>query len=226
LGWYINRVSPGKYGQALTWNFLFTKSYWFSSKTLSSENLQEWTSNEVYDSLKIEPASAALKQQELEGTGVHIRGLTKQFGDKTAVSELELSMYEGQVFALLGHNGAGKTTTINMLTGMTAPTNGFAIIDGKNINTQMPEIRENLGICLQHDCLFDQLTVKEHLQFFARVKGLYNRVSFDEAEESIENSIRDVALFEKRNTYSKDLSGGMKRKLRYVIKCVYSLFGI
>lgn len=99
---------------------------------------------------------------------------------------------------------------------MLAPTSGYAIIDGKSVNTQMPEIRESLGICLQHDCLFDQLTVKEHLQFFARVKGLYGRVSYEEAEESIDASIRDVALFEKRNSFSKDLSGGMKRKLRYV----------
>ena len=108
----------------------------------------------------------------------------------------------------------GKTTTINMLTGMVAPTDGYAIINGKSINSQMPAIRENLGICLQHDCLFDQLTVKEHLRFFARLKGLYSRSSYEDAEASIENSVRDVALFEKRNTFSKDLSGGMKRKLR------------
>ncbi len=103
-----------------------------------------------------------------------------------------------------------------MLTGMVAPTEGYAIIDGKSINSQMSEIRENLGICLQHDCLFDQLTVKEHLRFFARLKGLYNRTSYEDAEASIDESIRDVALFEKRNSFSKDLSGGMKRKLRYV----------
>lgn len=216
LTFYTNRVYPGAYGKAVPWNFLFKKSYWCPSKIVT-EDLQQWKSNEKYESLKIEPPSVALQQQELDGTGVHIRGLTKEFGDKTAVSELELSMYEGQVFALLGHNGAGKTTTINMLTGMLAPTSGYAIIDGKSVNTQMPEIRESLGICLQHDCLFDQLTVKEHLQFFARVKGLYGRVSYEEAEESIDASIRDVALFEKRNSFSKDLSGGMKRKLSLAI---------
>jgi ABC-type multidrug transport system ATPase subunit len=69
-------------------------------------------------------------------------------------------------------------------------------------------------VCLfQHDCLFPDLTVREHLRFFSRLKGLYGKVSTSEAEALIDQTIRDVALYEKRNTYSKNLSGGMKRKL-------------
>ncbi len=214
--WYYNRVIPGDYGQALPWYFPYTKSYWCGSK-VDDQSIEDLAENEQYTSLPIEPVGATLKEQEKEGMGVHIRGLTKQFGDKTAVDELNLSMYSGQVFALLGHNGAGKTTTISMLTGMLSPTSGSAFINGKNITTQMDEIREDVGICLQHDCLFPNLTVKEHLQFFAAVKGLYERSSKEEAEASISTSIRDVALLEKRNTYSKDLSGGMKRKLSLAI---------
>lgn len=77
----------------------------------------------------------------------------------------------------------------------------------------MGSIRQNLGICLQHDCLFPQLTVREHVQFFSRLKGLYSKTSTAEAEEHVDEAIRDVALYEKRNTLSKHLSGGMKRKL-------------
>lgn len=77
----------------------------------------------------------------------------------------------------------------------------------------MNAIRQDIGICLQHDCLFPQLTVREHVQFFSRLKGLYKDVSHAEAEEQVDQAIRDVALFEKRNTLSKNLSGGMKRKL-------------
>lgn len=84
---------------------------------------------------------------------------------------------------------------------------------GKDIRYEMNSIRKDLGICLQHDCLFPQLTVREHLQFFSRLKGLYNEMSKVEAEEHIDQTIRDVALFEKRNTFSRNLSGGMKRKL-------------
>lgn len=102
-----------------------------------------------------------------------------------------------------------------MLTGMVPPTSGFAQVGGKNIRTQMPQIRESIGICPQHDCLFPLLTVTEHIQFFAKIKGLYERLSYEEAEASVIQSIEDVALLEKRDTFSRDLSGGMKRKLRY-----------
>lgn len=104
-----------------------------------------------------------------------------------------------------------------MLTGMLTPTEGYAVINGKNITSQMDKIREDLGICLQHDCLFPELTVLEHIRFFSRIKGVYQKEIFEDAERSVETAIRDVALFEKRNTYSKDLSGGMKRKLSLAI---------
>ncbi len=110
-----------------------------------------------------------------------------------------------------------QTTTISMLTGMIAPTDGYATVSGKDIRTQMPQIRQEIGVCLQHDCLFPQLTVKEHVQFFARIKGLYARVSRVEAEEKVAAAIRDVALSEKSNSLSKNLSGGMKRKLSVAI---------
>lgn len=81
----------------------------------------------------------------------------------------------------------------------------------------MDEIRQDIGICFQHDCLFPELTVKEHIQFFARVKGTYERMNALEVEEKVTTSIQDVALSEKRNTLAKNLSGGMKRKLSVAI---------
>jgi ABC-type multidrug transport system ATPase subunit len=104
-----------------------------------------------------------------------------------------------------------------LLTGAIAPTDGYAVMAGKDIRTQMNSIREDVGICLQHDCLFPMLTVREHLQFFSRLKGMYSKVTKKEAEDQIDQAIRDVALFEKRNTFSKSLSGGMKRKLSVAI---------
>jgi ABC-type multidrug transport system ATPase subunit len=110
-------------------------------------------------------------------------------------------------------SGAGKTVTINILTGAMAPTEGYATVAGKDIRTDLQAIRKEMGICFQHDCLFPNLTVREHVQFFSRLKGLYTKVSRTEAEEHIDQSIRDVALFEKRNSKASVLSGGMKRKL-------------
>lgn len=113
--------------------------------------------------------------------------------------------------------GAGKTTTINMLTGGLASTRGYALIAGKDTRTLMPQIRTDLGICPQHNCLFAQLTVREHLQFFSRVKGLYSHVTYEEAEQHVDQTLQDIALSEKRNTLSVNLSGGMKRKLSVAI---------
>ena len=100
-----------------------------------------------------------------------------------------------------------------MLTGAVAPTEGTAVVSGKNIHTSMQQIRQDMGICLQHDCIFPSLTVREHIQLFCRIKGLYAKVSFREAEDKVDQSLRDVALADKSHNLAKNLSGGMKRKL-------------
>lgn len=104
-----------------------------------------------------------------------------------------------------------------MLTGMLAPTSGYAKVAGYDVRSQMALVREKIGICLQHDCLFPLLTVREHIEFFGRLKGIYDSLPKKEADASVRTSIEDVALLDKRNTLSKDLSGGMKRKLSVAI---------
>ena len=130
-------------------------------------------------------------------------------GRKYAVDGLNLTMYSGQITALLGHNGAGKTTTISMLTGLIAPDGGAATITGLDIYKNMEEIRRNLGVCPQHNILFDDLTVQEHLVMFASFKG----VPRGELKQEVEKMIQSVGLTEKRNVRAKFLSGGQKRKL-------------
>jgi ABC-type multidrug transport system ATPase subunit len=89
--------------------------------------------------------------------------------DRVAVDRLNLSLYRDQVTVLLGHNGAGKTTTISMLVGLLPPTAGTAHFPGGlTITEDMAEIRRNLGVCPQHDILFPELTVMEHLQVSKR----------------------------------------------------------
>mmetsp|Transcript_28196 Transcript_28196/g.58760 ORF Transcript_28196/g.58760 Transcript_28196/m.58760 type:complete len:1961 (+) Transcript_28196:86-5968(+) len=214
LSWYFNRILRGDWGTTLPWYFPFTRQYWFPK-----QDTRTVTSGYVYDdNVPVEAISETMKkQQEKENASVHIYDLRKQFDDKTAVDGLNLSMYSGQITALLGHNGAGKTTTIGMLTGMVPPTSGYANVAGHDIRTDLSSLRENVGVCLQHDCLFPQLTVKEHIQFFSRVKGLKEKTTSEEFDKSVMSSIEDVALLEKRHTYSKDLSGGMKRKLSVAI---------
>lgn len=217
LSWYLNRVIPLAYGQALPWYFPFTSSYWCpnSAKPRLEEGVDE--ASVSGNDIPLEPVPETLRRQAEEGKSIEIRNLRRAFGDKLAVDGLNLSMYSNSITALLGHNGAGKTTTISMLTGALSPTEGYALVAGKDIRTQINQIRQDLGICLQHDCLFPQLTVREHVEFFARIKGIYNKMSREEAEAHIDQAIADVALSEKRHTFSKNLSGGMKRKLSVAI---------
>lgn len=216
LSWYVNRVAKSDYGRPLPWYFPCTLSYWCPGSVKAPTYDDD--SEIVYgERVAVEEVSNTLKEQAAGGKSIELRNLRKTFGEKTAVDGLSMSIFSGQITALLGHNGAGKTTTINMLTGMIAPTEGYATVAGKDIRSDMNGIREEIGICLQHDCLFPELTVKEHVEFFARIKGLYAKMSASEAAEKVNTSIQDVALAEKRNTLSKNLSGGMKRKLSVAI---------
>ena len=112
VSWYLNRVRKGTYGRAYPLWFPITKSYWFGGSKGTSTEEEEAESMLEGDtqSVMMEPVSDALKEQELDGRCVEIRNLSKIFGEKNAVDGLNLSMYSGQVTALLGHNGAGKVS--------------------------------------------------------------------------------------------------------------------
>ena len=173
----------------------------------------------------VEPAAETLTIQTQQGRSISIRGLVKTFvttegrvcccggGRKRAVDDLNLEMYEGQVTALLGHNGAGKTTTISILTGLLPSTAGSVSVRGMDVDRQLVPIRRLLGVCPQHNILWDNLTVLEHMRLFAALKGVPpSRVR----QESLE-LIAEVGLTEKVNVCSRKLSGGMKRKLSVAI---------
>jgi ATP-binding cassette subfamily A (ABC1) protein 3 len=122
-------------------------------------------------------------------------------------------MYQSQIFALLGQNGAGKTTTISMLTGLIEKSEGKAKCFGVDMFADFESVRKFMGICPQHDVLFDFLTPIEHLQVFYDFKG------GDPAkkEKEIADLIRDVGLTVDKDKVASSLSGGNKRKLSVAI---------
>ncbi|XP_019943339.2 retinal-specific phospholipid-transporting ATPase ABCA4-like isoform X1 [Paralichthys olivaceus] len=150
--------------------------------------------------------------------GVCIENMVKVFGSSSrpAVDGLNISFYESQITAFLGHNGAGKTTTMSILTGMFPPTSGTATIYGKDICTDMDTIRLSLGMCPQHNILFQHMTVAEHILFYSLLKGR----PIAEAEEEVENMLQDLGLPHKRNELTQNLSGGMQRKLSVALAFV------
>ncbi|XP_006893947.1 PREDICTED: ATP-binding cassette sub-family A member 3-like [Elephantulus edwardii] len=208
VAWYMEAVCPGQFGVPQPWYFFILPSYWCGSpRTLLGKEDED------------EDPEKALRSEFFETepedlvTGIKIKHLSKVFkvGDKgkAAVRDLNLNLYEGQITVLLGHNGAGKTTTLSMLTGLFPPTSGRAYISGYEISQDMAQIRKSLGLCPQHDVLFDDLTVAEHLYFYAQLKGL----SLQKSREEVRQMLHILNLEDKRDSRSRFLSGGMRRKL-------------
>ena len=105
-------------------------------------------------------------------SAIDARGLTKRFGDFTAVDHITFDVSAGEVFGFLGANGAGKTTAIKMLVGLLAPTEGDGHVAGFDIRTERDRIRRNIGYMSQRFSLYADLTVRENIQLYATIYGL------------------------------------------------------
>ncbi|XP_004848856.1 ATP-binding cassette sub-family A member 2 isoform X3 [Heterocephalus glaber] len=230
LTWYIEAVHPGMYGLPRPWYFPLQKSYWLGSGRAEA---WEWSwpwARAPRLSIMEEDQACAMESRRFEETRgmeeepthlplvVCVDRLTKVYKNdkKLALNKLSLNLYENQVVSFLGHNGAGKTTTMSILTGLFPPTSGSATIYGHDIRTEMDEIRKNLGMCPQHNVLFDRLTVEEHLWFYSRLKSMAQ----GEIRKEMDKMIEDLELSNKRHSLVQTLSGGMKRKLSVAIAFV------
>ncbi|XP_032568013.1 phospholipid-transporting ATPase ABCA7 [Chiroxiphia lanceolata] len=209
--WYIEGVFPGQYGIPKPWNFPFLKSYWFGELSSAGHPLCP-TSPLTAPQVLVEEPPAQLQP------GVSIRNLVKVYGSsgRAAVNGLSLDFYEGQITSFLGHNGAGKTTTMSILTGLLPPTSGTAYILGLDIRSDIDTIRKSMGMCPQHNVLFNILTVEEHVWFYGRLKGL----SEQQVQEEMEQLLQDTGLPHKHREQTRNLSGGMQRKLSVAIAFV------
>ncbi len=137
------------------------------------------------------------------------RGLTKKFGDFTAVDGIDFSVYKGESFGLLGPNGAGKSTTMRIIGATSQRTSGEISILGKDPEKFGPQIRAHLGVIPQKDNLDEQLSVTENLYIYGRYFGLSSKFIKGKIEELLEFA----QLEEKRDAKVESLSGGMKRRL-------------
>jgi len=231
VGIYLEQVLPKEFGVRLPWYFPVMPSFWFPSMFGSSglfnkdgaEGMETslLPHNVIEEGEYIESPGQELMGQITDNRTVNLRNLRKTFstpdGTKVAVNSLTLTMFEGQITCLLGHNGAGKTTTISMLTGLIEPTSGEAVIRGYSIKDtqELGLIRLSLGVCPQHNILFDTLTVEEHLVFYGGLKGLWS--SKTSLNNEVMHKVKEVGLTEKILVPSMSLSGGMKRKLSVAI---------
>jgi len=140
---------------------------------------------------------------------IETHGLTRRFGERTAVDQLSLSIPAGSVFGFLGPNGAGKTTTVRMLAALIAPTSGTAVVAGHTLDRENEAIRRSIGILTETPGLYDRLSAWQNLIFYAR---LYD-VEPGRAAAQTERYLRELDLWERRDDKVGGFSKGMRQKL-------------
>ncbi|KAH6568256.1 hypothetical protein BASA50_008934 [Batrachochytrium salamandrivorans] len=235
LLWYFDSVIPNEFGACYPMWFFLTFDYWGIETSLSkSTNRKEWQTKNTSSRVLIQPEGdedsdvLAARDRALDPEyfpALKILNLRKLYrakllyrskADKIAVRNSCFTVQEGKLLALLGQNGAGKSTTISMLSGLTPATSGDALIYDMSVRNQIQRIRKIMGICPQHDVLFDDLTAREHIQLYAGLKG----VPKNELSSLIEERLQAVRLLTVANVRAGTYSGGMKRRLSLVISTI------
>ena len=192
IGLYLDVVLPKPYGIQRSIFFCLQPSYWCGTtknkvqdqkKRAGQLSISETGMHSIIDEIAkfetknmhadcYEKVSQFSAQKDQEGKTLVIDDLRKQFPNGVkAVDGINLKLFADQIFCLLGHNGAGKTTTISMLTGMLESTQGDVKLFGQDLFTNLDHARADMGVCPQHDVLFNFLTVEEHLKVFYEFKG-------------------------------------------------------
>ena len=143
--------------------------------------------------------------------------LTKRFGDSTAVDHISFKVRKGEIFGFLGANGAGKTTAMRMLTGLSRPTSGEAIVAGYPVNSQSEKVKQNIGYMSQKFSLYEDLKVKENIMFYGGIYGL-NSKRLNSAADQL---MLRLGLASEANTMVKALPLGWKQKLAFSIAIIH-----
>ena len=146
---------------------------------------------------------------------ISVRNLTKRFGDLAAVQDVSFNVKKGEVFAFLGPNGAGKSTTIKMLTTLLAPSSGSVEIDGLDPAKHPNQVRKRIGIVFQDPSVDTELTAYENIEFH----GVLYHVPKGVRRERIAMLLEHFGLWDRRNHFVKEFSGGMKRRLE-IARCL------
>ncbi len=142
-------------------------------------------------------------------TIVKTEKLTRQFGRFVAVNQVSIEINRGEIFGFLGANGAGKTTLIRMLCGLLKPTSGCATVTGLDMKTESEKIKQKIGYMSQHFSLYNDLTVKENIEFYAGIYGL-NRKQINQKQKEISRQLQMESYLTSRTS---DLPLGLKQRL-------------
>src|SRR5262245_12544787 len=143
----------------------------------------------------------------LEDLAIDVHGMTKRFGERTAVDHVDLDVRTGEICGFLGPNGSGKTTTIRMLCGLLRPDAGSGTCLGYDVITQSRAIKREVGYMTQRFSFWEDLTIAENLDFVARVYAVPNR------RQAVRDSLKRLGLIDRQHQLAGQLSGGWKQRL-------------
>ena len=195
--------------------FLFGVLLWWDSGSIWARvrrKQYKTEDTEEADTLDDEITAEIKRVSTTPDDGLRVQHITKAYGSNVAVQDITFGVKRGEVFALLGPNGAGKSTTISLIRGDILPshTSGEIYVEDIPISKRRADARHHLGVCPQVDAC-DQMTVLEHLRFYARVRGV------EDVEHNVREVIRAVGLGPFQHRMAFALSGGNKRKLSLAI---------
>jgi ABC-2 type transport system ATP-binding protein len=138
---------------------------------------------------------------------IDVRKINKSFGDKHVVRDLDLKVPRGQIFGFLGPNGSGKTTSIRLICGLLTADSGSGTCLGYDVIRQSAEIKREVGYMTQRFSLWEDLSIRENMDFVARMYGMKNRAA------EVDRAIEELGLTSRRNQLAGSLSGGWKQRL-------------
>lgn len=145
----------------------------------------------------------------MDETILKLNGLSKKYDNKTVVDHISLEIKKGEIFGLLGPNGAGKSTTMNMICSLLKPTSGSIELFHMDAKKNIKQIKSKIGYIPQDLALHGNLKAWENVEFFTSLYGIKGK----DLKAAVDKSLDFVGLSDKRNEYSKNFSGGMKRRL-------------
>jgi ABC-2 type transport system ATP-binding protein len=147
---------------------------------------------------------------------IDVTGVTKRFGDKTVVNAIDLQVRRGEIYGFLGPNGSGKTTFIRMLCGLLTPDHGSGTCLGYDLRSQQAEIKRNVGYMTQKFSYYEDLSIRENLDFIARIYDVPDR------EAAVQRSLERLGLQKRSHQLAGQLSGGWKQRLALAACLIHS----
>lgn len=171
--------------------------------------------------MKIVFNDSRMKEKPLSVTdttlSIKAEGLTKVFGNFTAVDHISFEVKKGEIFGFLGANGAGKTTAMRVLCGLSKPTAGEAMVAGFDVKTQSEQIKKSIGYMSQRFALYENLKVWENIRLYAGIYGLRGR----EINRRTDAMLEQLGFEKEKNTPVKELPLGWKQKLAFSVSIIH-----